>query len=348
MLLSRRLLLLAAIAGAILPISCSKKEGGGEGGGDKPKIRVAVVTNNPEAFWLVAEKGAKAAEKDFGCEVIFRMPEKGDVSIQRDIVNELSRKGISGISVSVINPTEQTQDLKLISEKINLITMDNDADKSGRRCYVGTDNYLAGKAAGRLVKEAMPQGGTVAIFVGTMASLNAQQRFQGCVDELAGSKDAKGPVFGKYTLYKNEAITDGPNASVATANANDALAKLSGVKDLCMVGLYAYNAPAILEAAKSKGVVDKIKIVSFDEYESTLTAIDKGEIYGTIVQDPYNFGYKSVEILVALANKDDSKLAKAPVPHKIVVKADGVDAATGEKRYAAKAFAEELKKLTGK
>ena len=33
-----------------------------------------------------------------------------------------------------------------------------------------------------------------------------------------------------------------------------------------MVGLWAYNAPAILEAAKSKNAAGRIKIVSFDEY----------------------------------------------------------------------------------
>ena len=43
-----------------------------------------------------------------------------------------------------------------------LITMDNDADKTGRLCYIGIDNYEAGKAVGRLVKKALPNGGTVA------------------------------------------------------------------------------------------------------------------------------------------------------------------------------------------
>ena len=71
------------------------------------------------------------------------------------------------------------------------------ATESGRLCYIGTDNYEAGKAVGRLVKEVMPNGGTVAIFVGQITPINARLRFQGVVDELAGQKDAKGPTFGK-------------------------------------------------------------------------------------------------------------------------------------------------------
>ena len=68
-----------------------------------------------------------------------------------------------------------------------------------------------------------------------------------------------------------------------------------------MVGLWAYNAPAILEAAKSKNAAGRIKIVSFDEYPDTLTAIERGEIYATVVQDPYNFGFKSVELMAEMA-----------------------------------------------
>ena len=333
--LSRRLFLVAAAFSATLLSSCNKDKGA-------EKIKIGIVTNNPADFWTIAEKGAKDAAEKHGVELIFRRPEKADAVIQRDLVNELVRQGVSGLAVSVINPEEQTPDLKGIAKQVNLITMDNDAEDSGRLCYIGTDNYVAGKAAGMLVKEAMPQGGTVAIFVGSSTALNARQRFQGVVDELAGTKDAKGPTYGKYTLYKNAVITDN-GAGTAQENAKDALAALSGTENLCMVGLWAYNAPAILEAARSKKMVDKIRIVSFDEYTATLDAIEKGEIYATVVQDPYNFGYKSVEILAEIAKTGDkSKIMKDAVPHRIIAK----EASNG--RLAAKQFAIDLNKLLGK
>ena len=50
----------------------------------------------------------------------------------------------------------------------------------------------AGKDAGKMVKEAMPDGGGVGIFVGLPDPINAKQRRQGVLDELAGEKDAKG------------------------------------------------------------------------------------------------------------------------------------------------------------
>ncbi len=338
---TRRFFLLtpAALLGA-LGTSCTKSTG---------KVKVAVVTNMPAEFWSICEKGAKDAGEKFGVEVIFKMPEKNEAGLQRDIVNELVRQGVSGIAVSVINPEEQTPDLKRVGQQVNLITMDNDAEDTGRLCYIGTDNYDAGKAAGRLVKEVMPQGGTIAIFVGNQTSLNAQQRFHGVVDELAGQKDAKGPKYGAYTLLKGEPYTDGGKPADSLDNAKDALEKMAGAQDICMVGLYAYNPPAILEAVKSKKLTGKVKIVGFDEDAATLDAIATGDIYGTVVQDPYNFGYKSVEILANLAKTGDkSNLPKDAIPVRVIVKEGAKDPVTGRDRIAATQFAADLKKLVGK
>jgi ribose transport system substrate-binding protein len=348
MTLSRRALLVAAsaVAVAMLP-SCNRQSGNGGG-----KIKVAFVTNNPEDFWTIAEKGATDAAAKHGVELHFRRPEKGEAGLQMQIVRELVAKGVKGIAVSVINPEEQTPELRNVAKETNLLTVDNDATESGRLCYIGTDNYEAGKAVGRLVKEVMPQGGTIAIFVGQITPINARLRFDGVVDELAGKKGAKGPTYGKYTLYKGEAITDGASRATCLDNAKDAIEKLSGVENVCMVGLWAYNAPAILEAAKSKNAAGRIKIVSFDEYPDTLTAIERGEIYATVVQDPYNFGYKSVELMAEMAKSGDTSIAtKQPlqnIDYRVVVKEAGKDPVTGKPRLASSEFQKELNRLLGK
>jgi ribose transport system substrate-binding protein len=342
--LSRRSFLVYAATCALISLpSCNRDSG---------KIKIAFVSNNPEDFWTIAEKGARDAAEKNGVELVFRRPERGDAALQRDIVNEEVRKGVKGIAVSVINPKEQTPDLKQVAAKTNLFTVDNDATESDRLCYIGTDNYEAGKAVGRLVKEVMPQGGIVAIYVGQIEPINAQLRFQGVVDELKGEKNAKGPKLGKYTLYKNEVITDGAKRAICVDNAKDAIEKLKDEPNVCMVGLWAYNAPAILEAAKSKGAAGKIKIVSFDEYPDTLTAIETGEIYATVVQDPYNFGYKSIEMLAQIAKTGDKSIATNQpiqnIDYRVVVKEAAKDPVTGKDRLAASKFREDLNRLMGK
>ncbi len=345
------LMLLPAMVLGMVP-ACKKESG---------KIKVAVVTNNPANFWKICDAGARKAAKDHDVELIFRMPEKGDPGTQREIVKSLMEQGISGIAISVIDPKEQTRELRQVAEKVTLLTMDNDADESGRLCYVGTDNYSAGRAAGRLVKGALPDGGDVAIFVGQITPANARARFQGVVDELAGiaGKNAEGtPVermigdkkgffkqYGKYYLYSGEAITDGPDESKALENAKSAYEILGDRPDVCFVGLWAYNPPQILRAtAEAKNV----KVVGFDEDEATLNAIEQGRCVGTIVQDPFNFGYKSVEILAAEARGDKSKSNVKPIPYRIVSQKGGPTTKDGDaeiKNLKAGEFREQLKQL---
>ena len=90
--------------------------------------------------------------------------------------------------------------------------------------------------------------------------------------------------------------TDGGDQLRAKTNAEDAL---SAHPDLVgMVGLWQYNPPAILQAVEARGA-DQVKVVGFDEHELTLKAIDEGKCVGTIVQNPYEFGFRSVEYLSA-------------------------------------------------
>jgi ribose transport system substrate-binding protein len=105
-----------------------------------------------------------------------------------------------------------------------------------------------------------------------------------------------------------------------------------------MVGLFSYNTPNIYEAVKEAGKLGKVKIVGFDEDDTTLRGVQEGTIYATVVQSPYNYGYESVRVLTALAKGDKSVIPAnkmVNVPAKAVKKAD-VDA-----------FWKELKTLTG-
>jgi ribose transport system substrate-binding protein len=295
------------------------------------KIKVAIVTNNPEEFWSFCDAGARKAAEKNGVELIFRKPDKGDVTVQMDIVKALESQGVAGMAVSVINPEEQAPELKLLSEKMKLVTMDNDADGSGRICYIGTDNYAAGHEVGRLVGQILPEGGTLAVFVGQASPLNARQRFWGLVDELNGKKDRTdfanphfdGLIGGKYKLYENGAVTDGANREQAQINAAQALAKIGSEPNVCMIGLWAYNPPKILEAVLSDARYKHVKIVGFDEAFETLDGIMKGHIYATVVQDPYRFGFQSVEVLAAEARGDTSKRVLAPIPYRVVTKDGG-------------------------
>jgi ribose transport system substrate-binding protein len=314
--LTRRLALLAAAAAVAALPSCSSKSSG------KPKV--GVVTNCTAEFWSISEAGAKKAGTDFDVDVDFRQPVNNTVTDQMDIVNAMVQRGLDGLAVSVINPQEQSDALRGVAGKAKFITMDNDAPNSGRICYIGIDNYEAGKALARLIKAGMPAGGTVALFIGSTASANAQARIGGVLDELAGTKGAPrepGSKLGQFTL--DGIYTDDTDQTRAQDRAGDVLEKLRGTPNVCMVGLYEYNPKAILAAAKAKGLSGKVKIAAFDENAATLQGIRDGDILGTVVQDPFNYGYRSVEVLAGLARGDKSKAVDYKTPSRVVTKAGG-------------------------
>jgi ribose transport system substrate-binding protein len=314
--MKRLSLLLSMLVLTTVGCSDSGKGGAGAGGSvdgpaaavDGPKV--AYVTNGIASFWVIAEKGAQDAGAKVGANVVVRMPPNG-VEDQKRMCQDLLAQGIDGIAISPIDPDNQGDLLDEIAQHTNLITHDSDAPNSARKCYIGMDNYSAGRMCGQLVKEAMPDGGSVMIFVGRLGQANAKLRRQGVIDELLDRPEDNtryddpndGEIQGeKYTILDTR--TDGFDFGKAKAQAQDAIARYPDLG--CMVGLFAYNPPLMLEAVREADKVGQIKIVAFDEDEATLQGITDGAIHGTTVQNPYQYGYKSVEILTALAKGDES------------------------------------------
>jgi ribose transport system substrate-binding protein len=316
--------------------SCGQQQGGA-----RSQPRVAYIGNAIAPFWTIAEKGARKAGEKYGADVEVRMPQNG-ASDQKRMVEELLTRGVDGIAFSPADPKNQLDLMQAMAAQTNLITQDSDAPDSPRLCFVGMDNYEAGRLCGKLVKEALPEGGSVMFFVGRAGQLNAKERRQGCVDELldrpAGQRGDDAPEAelkgNKYTILGTR--TDEVDFGKAKSNAQDALTRYPRLG--CMVGLFSYNTPKIYEAVKEAGRFGKVQIVGFDEEDDTLRGIQEGHIYATVVQSPYQYGYESVRILTALAKGDKSVIPESKfveVPAQAVRKAD-VDQ-----------FWAELKKLVG-
>jgi ribose transport system substrate-binding protein len=339
----QRLMRLVAVMMCLtVVVSCSKEEskptaGAGAGGattgasgpepsGSKKPVTVAFVTNNPSDFWQIARAGIRKAESDLGVTCDFQMPPDGTAADQQRIVEALMAKGVQGMAISPNDPANQTDMLNKIAAQMPLITQDSDAPKSNRIAYVGTNNYKAGVEAGKLIKEVLPNGGKIMLFVGRIDAQNALERANGIKDTL---KDSKVEVL--------DIRTDGTDRAKAKSNVEDTIARTPDIA--CLVGLWSYNTPAIISAVKDAGKAGRIPIVGFDEEDDTLQGVVDGNVYATVVQQPYQFGYQSVKILTALARGEDAgipanKVIEVPVK---VIRKDGVQA-----------FWDELKKLRGK
>src|SRR5882757_7422588 len=305
-------LILAATCITLALPGCSKKEGDtgattntattttdATGTAPTKKLRLAFVSNNAATFWTIARAGTEEAAKELGdVDVDFRIPAGGTAAEQQQLLDDLLVKGVDGVAVSPVDPANQTALLDKIASQALLITQDSDAPNSKRVSYIGTDNTAAGVDAGKLIKEALPDGGKIMVFVGSMDAQNAKERFAGIKQELQGSK-----------VEIIDVRTDETDPSRAQRNAEDTLVKYPDVA--CLVGLWNYNGPAILNAVRSAGKNGKVKIVCFDEEADTLAGIASGDIYGTVVQSPFEFGKQSVIRMDKYLRGDKSQLAES-------------------------------------
>ncbi len=282
-------------------------------GGATTKHKLAFVTNNASDFWTIARKGTEKAAKEIpGIEVEFRITSDGTAAEQQRVVDDLLAKGIHGIAISPVDPSNQSPMLNRAAEQALVVTQDSDAPNSNRACYIGTDNVAAGRQAGELVKEALPNGGKIMVFVGVLDAENAKQRHQGLKEALAGSN---------VTII--DVRTDNADRVRAKSNAADTLVNNPDIAG--MVGLWSYNGPAILSAVKEANKIDKVKIVAFDEEDETLSGIKDGGIYATVVQQPFEFGFQSMKLMADYLNGNKSVIPASKqifVPTIPVKKAD--------------------------
>ncbi len=277
--------------------------------------KVAFVTNNAADFWTIARRGCEKADGELAdVEVEFKIPADGTAAEQKRILDDLLAKGIDGIAISPVDPDNQTGMINEIARQALVLTQDSDAPKSDRAAYVGTDNVAAGRQAGGLIKEALPQGGKIMIFVGKLDARNAQERLQGIKEALQGAN-----------IQIIDVRTDDTDRVRAKSNVSDTLVKYPEVA--CLVGLWSYNGPAILNAVRDAGKTNQVKIVCFDEEAETLAGVRDGAIHATVVQQPFEFGYQAIHMMAKILGGDRSVIPanKQVFVPTLVVRRDNVE-----------------------
>jgi ribose transport system substrate-binding protein len=297
-------LVLAALPLLVLGCNNNKSGAAGAASGEPGKaeakiVKLAFVTNNPSQFWKIAEAGLRKYEKEAKIQVDMKMPPNGTPEDQNQILQNLASQGYDAIAVSVIAPKDQLRILNEVADKTSLITFDSDADKSKRLLYIGTNNFEAGKALGAEIVKLLPQGGQMAVFVGTLSADNAQQRLKGIEAAIAG-----------HSIEIVDKREDQTDHAKAQANVEDIVNARPEV-DL-VAGLWSYNGPAIALALERLNKRGKVLAAVFDEEEETLRAIENGTIAATVVQKPFQFGYLSSQWMNDLATSPDAALARIP------------------------------------
>ncbi len=304
--------LLAAVvlSAALLPtmVGC----GGSAGDGTK---RFIFMTNGDDPFWDACNAGLIEGEKAFKCAdaKIKVIMDKGNGKIEGQIAKlrqYASQPDIAGIAISAIqadNPALVDEMKKLQAKGVKIITVDGDVNleqfPDARPYYIGTNNIIGGKVLGQAAKELLNakgvESGGYVQFAGFTDNDNARSR-------MNGFKEAVGEAY-----KEEDRMADRMDLSRARDNVRAALSKHPDL--VALVGIWAYNAPAIAEVVAERKVRDKTTVVTFDAQAVALEHFGKGEIDAMVVQNPFDMGYQSVRLLKAMV-EDDQAVIKEMFP----------------------------------
>ena len=280
------------------------------------KKTLAFVVNGASDFWKAAEAGVKKAQTELpNYTLTFKYPEQSSAAIQTRIMDDLVAAGVAGIMVSAVDPKTMGDALNRVGGQVALFTTDSDAPNSKRIAYIGSINVDAGKQAGELMVKALPNGGKCMGFVGLPGADNARERIEGVKEVIKGTKIELVDVRG-----------DDIDQTRAKRNVEDTITAHPEIN--CMVGFYSYNTPRIYEALKDAGKLGKVTIIGFDEDPITLGGVKEGTIVGTVVQQPYEWGYQGMKDMAKYLEGDKSFVPANKliiIPTKIIEKGN-VDA----------------------
>lgn len=287
----------------------------------KPKIvLVSHVYGNP--YWTQVRLGAEKAAMERGVIIDFQGPDNPSVEESVKLIKMAYAAKVSGI-ITYVQHESYYMDIinKVIEDGIPLITIDSDAENSKRLAYVGTDNVEAGRVGGMEMVRQIGIEGKVAIIMGGKNVKNQIERVEGFKSYIDSNSNIAIVAVESSDSYLLE----------AELAAKKILNQYPDIKGLFCTS--ALDGVGAVKAVKSLGLAGKVKIVCFDDLPETLDNIEEGLITSTVVQKPFDMGYKAVNIIVD--NIEGKKTKGLFITDVQVVDKENLDEYRAQQEYSA-------------
>ncbi len=255
----------------------------------KPVLFGVIMPPREIAFFEEIRQGIQVAAdelKDLGIRLAYhyvnnRAPEEAIQAIE-----QLIEQGASGIMFAVMDDDLIREQInRAVSLGIPVVAFNSDVEGSKRICFVGQDLYKSGRIAADLMSRVLPETTKLFIVTGTLKFQAHRSRVQGFVDWM---KEHEQPheivsVIEGYDRYEDtlQLLDEG----------------LSSHPDIGGIYMSTGDIAACIEIVKKYGVEHKAKIVCNDISPKVKQGMKEGIIDFTIVQNPYQQGYRSLRVL---------------------------------------------------
>lgn len=276
----KRLLLLAATLAWALAGSAAERE-----------IIIGLVAKsqgNPvfQAARVGAEDAAKAlsAKHKMKIRIDWRTPNEEDAQKQAEAIEQLVLAGAEGIAVSCSDANKLTDAInRAVDNGVPVATFDSDAPASKRFVTYGVDDLDCGRQTMEELVKVLGGKGIVAILAGNQNAPNLQRRVQGA-REVAAQHPG---ITIRDVYYHKETPQD------AAAKVEQVMQANPDITGWAMIGGW----PLFTENAL-KWQPGTVACVSVDALPAQLAYIRSGHVPVLLAQQCYQWGHRSVELLI--------------------------------------------------
>jgi ribose transport system substrate-binding protein len=258
------------------------------------KFTIALIPGlTTDGFYITMRKGAEAAAKAVGAELVFQGAPDFNPVTQVPVLDAVIARKPDAILIAPTDKVQLVEPLKkAVAAGIPVITVDTfigtgkyqtgAGDADFPQSYVASDNVLGGRIAARALAKAIGEKGKVYVSNVKPGISTTDQREEGFKDELK--------QFPNITVLDTQFNDD---------DANKAASQLQSVfaRNPDLAGVFGANLFSALGAAngvQQAGQLGKVKVVAFDAPTSIVDNLKSGLVDIAIAQHPAEIGFFGV------------------------------------------------------
>ena len=262
---------------------------------DDGRTTIAVIPmGTTHEFWKSIHAGALTAANELDVDIIWKGPLKeGDRDEQIEIIETFIAAGVDAILISPMDNRALMRPVREAKERgIPTILVNSEQDGDFHSSFVATDNYNGGRILGKHMGNLLGGTGKLIALRIDEGDITTVYRARGFLDEI------REHYPGIEILSDNQYA--GFTVETAYTTSENLLNRYPEV-----TAIFTPNESATfgcLRALQDRGFAGEVTFVGFDSSVKLIQALEKNEIHGLLIQNPFRMGYEGVQIAVRLLN----------------------------------------------
>lgn len=269
---------------------------------DDSEVKKRTITVIPKGtthiFWQSIHAGAIKASRELNIDINWIGPEKEDDRQQQiALVDNQIMKEVAGIVLAPIDDMALRRPVQTaVSKSIPVVIIDSDLKDSEDlyTSYIATDNKEGGRIGGRELAKLLSGKGKVAVLREHEGAASTQARADGFLEAIEAYPEIEVASSDQYV---------GVTKALAQQASENLLLRFTDTSgSLTINGIFCPNESTtygMLQALRRRRLTRQIKFIGFDSSPALIIGLEKGEINGLVIQNPFKMGYLGVKTMVA-------------------------------------------------